>query len=139
MDITTTTTILRRGLLAATGVVSACLGLVGVFVPGLPTTIFVIIASYCFARSSPRLDRWLRQHRWLGPPLRRFAESRSMTGRSKAITLASMWAGVGTSCVALAGVGLALQVTTIALGIAGTATILWNVRTAPEPPHAVSM
>jgi hypothetical protein len=114
-------------------------GLVGVFVPGLPTTVFVLIASYCFARSSPRLDRWLRQNPWLGPPLRRFAKSRSMTGRSKAIALASMWAGVGASCVALAGAGPTLQVTTIALGIAGTATFLWKVRTAPEPPHAVPM
>jgi hypothetical protein len=132
MQIHTALANLRRALLAALGVVSVVLGLIGVFVPGLPTTVFVIAASYCFARSSPRLDRWLRQHPWLGPPLRRFIETRSMTRRSKAFALASMWGGMALSWFALAGVGVALQLTTIALGLTGTAAVLFYVRTAAE-------
>jgi uncharacterized membrane protein YbaN (DUF454 family) len=113
---------------------------VGVFVPGLPTTIFVIIASFCFARSSPRLDRWLRGHRWLGPPLRRFVETRSMTRRAKAFAITSMWAGVGMSWVAAAGFGAAWQAATIALGLAGTAAVAFYVRTeAAHPAHACSV
>ena len=58
-----------KPLYASLGVVSVALGIIGVFVPGLPTTVFVIAASYLFARSSPRLERWLEGNRWLGPSL----------------------------------------------------------------------
>ena len=130
MDIQTASTTARRALFAGLGVVSAALGLIGVFVPGLPTTVFVIAASYLFARSSPRLDQRLRQNRWLGPSLRRFAETGSMTLRSKAAALASMWAGLAVSYLALAGISAVLQATAIALGVVGTATIVFYVRTS---------
>ena len=118
----------HRALFVTLGVAAAGLGLVGVFVPGMPTTVFVIAASYLFARSSPRLDAWLRNHRWLGPPLRRYRETGGMTPRSKAIAITFMWAGISASCVALWGVSAALQMATLGLGIIGTATILLYVR-----------
>src|SRR5262245_21872145 len=70
-------TSLRRGMFAALGVLCVALGIIGVFLPGLPTTEFIIAASYLFARSSPAAEAWLERHRWLGPPLRRFKETRS--------------------------------------------------------------
>lgn len=129
MPAITTSTALRRALMAALGVVCATLGFIGVFVPGLPTTVFVLAASYLFARSSPSLDAWLRGNRWLGPSIRRLAETGGMTPRSKVVALTSMWAGLTLSLVALAGVSAALQVVTVVLGLAGTATILFSVRT----------
>jgi uncharacterized membrane protein YbaN (DUF454 family) len=129
MNIRTASTTLRRALVAGLGVVSATLGLIGVFVPGLPTTVFAIAAAYLFARSAPGLEQRLWQNRWLGPSLRRFAETGGMTLRSKTFALASMWAGLAVSCLALAGVSVVLQATTIALGAVGTATILFYVRT----------
>jgi len=133
-----TSTALRRALYIALGVVSTSLGLIGVFVPGLPTTVFVIVASYLFARSSPRLDRWLRQNRWLGPSLRRFADTGGMTPASKALALASMWAGLAVSWIALAGASTVLQIAAVSLGLAGTATILFYVRTTPSVLGPVS-
>lgn len=122
----------RRALFVTLGLASAALGFVGVFVPGLPTTIFVIIASYCFARSSPRLDRWLREHRWFGPSLRRYQETGGMRLKAKAVALTSMWTGLLCSWIALAGVSAMLQATTLGLGLLGTATILLYVRTVRE-------
>ena len=49
------------------GFLSLALGGVGVFVPLLPTVPFVILAAFCFARSSPSLERWLVEHRTFGP------------------------------------------------------------------------
>lgn len=121
----------RRALYAGLGCVCVGLGAVGAVVPGLPTTVFLIAASYLFARSSPRLDRRLRAHRWLGPYLRRFAETGGMPRRAKAAALGGMWAGIAASCAALATLGVAAQMATVALGVAGTATLLLWVRTVP--------
>jgi uncharacterized membrane protein YbaN (DUF454 family) len=119
----------RRILFAALGMLSVTLGIVGVFVPGLPTTVFVIAASYLFARSSPTLERWLEGNRWLGPSLHRFRETRGMPRKSKMLALASMWTGIGLSTHALATLGLGAQVLVIALGVVGSATLLFFVRT----------
>ena len=54
---------------------AVALALVGAFVPGMPTTVFVIAAAYCFSRSSPRFERWLREHPLLGPFLRRVLDT----------------------------------------------------------------
>ncbi len=56
-----------RPLYAFVGLASLLLGGIGVFVPLLPTVPFVILAAFCFARSSPRLERWLLEHESLGP------------------------------------------------------------------------
>jgi Protein of unknown function (DUF454) len=45
------------------------LGTVGLFIPGLPPTVFILIAFYCFSKSSPRFAQWLVEHRWLGASL----------------------------------------------------------------------
>jgi uncharacterized membrane protein YbaN (DUF454 family) len=118
-----------RPVCAALGLLSVVLGIAGVFVPGLPTTVFVIAASYLFSRSSPTLAAWLERNRWLGPSLRRFRETRGMPAKSKAAALASMWAGVGASVYALAGVSITAQAVALSLALAGTVTILLYVRT----------
>jgi uncharacterized membrane protein YbaN (DUF454 family) len=119
----------RRTIYASLGLVSVALGIAGVFVPGLPTTVFVIAASYLFAHSSPALEQWLEHHRWLGPPLRRFRETGGMPRRSKAIALASMWSGIAVSVYALAAAGAAAQIAVLTCGAAGSAAILFAVRT----------
>ena len=118
-----------RPVCAALGLLSVVLAIAGVFVPGLPTTVFVIAASYLFSRSSPTLAAWLERNRWLGPSLRRFREKRGMPAKSKAAALASMWAGVGASVYALAGVSITAQAVALSLALAGTVTILLYVRT----------
>jgi uncharacterized membrane protein YbaN (DUF454 family) len=127
----------RRILFAALGMLSLALGIVGVFVPGLPTTEFVIAASYLFARSSPTLEGWLERNRWLGPPLRRYRETRGMPRKSKVFALISMWTGIGLSTHALSAVGLGAQLLVISLGVVGSATILFFVRTTAAPRQSL--
>jgi uncharacterized membrane protein YbaN (DUF454 family) len=118
-----------KTLYAALGVLSMAIGIVGIFVPGIPTTEFVIAASYLFARSSPRLGSWLDNHRWLGPPLRQFRATRGMPRRAKVAALASMWTGLSISIYALATVGAGAQIAVALVGVIGTGTILFVVRT----------
>jgi uncharacterized membrane protein YbaN (DUF454 family) len=58
---------LTRRVYLALGFIFIALGFVGVFLPVLPTTPFLIIATACFARSSPRLENWLLSHSRFGP------------------------------------------------------------------------
>jgi uncharacterized protein len=79
-----------RGLLWLAGSVSLLLGLVGVLLPGLPTTPFVLLAAACYAKASPRLHAALLQHRLTGPMLRDWEKHRSLTRRTKTIAVVSM-------------------------------------------------
>ncbi|TDK39296.1 DUF454 domain-containing protein [Rhizobium deserti] len=65
------------------------LGLVGAFLPILPTTPFLLLAVACSARSSPRLEAWLMNHPTFGPPLRNWREKGAISKRAKitAVTL----------------------------------------------------
>jgi uncharacterized protein len=85
---------LRAPFLAALGTLALGLGIVGLFVPLLPTTPFVLAAAACYARSSRRLHAWLVGHRHLGPYLRAFEEGRGLPRRAKALALASLWLSI---------------------------------------------
>lgn len=119
---------LYRGL----GLLAVALAFIGVFVPGMPTTVFVLIAAYFFTRSSPRLQGWLEQHRWFGPSLRRFRETGGMTRAAKIAALGSMWAATAISAALLSATsGKAALAVILAAGL-GTVTILFGVRTVRE-------
>jgi uncharacterized membrane protein YbaN (DUF454 family) len=80
-----------RYLLVAAGLVCVGLGAVGVFVPLLPTTPFLLLAAACFARSSDRFYHWLMTHRWLGSYIRNYVERRATTLATKAASIAMLW------------------------------------------------
>lgn len=72
-----------RWLLKIFAVLCLILGLVGVFVPGLPTTVFILMAAWAAARCSPALYRWLWHHRLFGPMLRNWANGGCVSRRAK--------------------------------------------------------
>ncbi|MDB5698320.1 MAG: hypothetical protein JWN69_1124 [Alphaproteobacteria bacterium] len=74
---------MRRLFLFSGGVISLVLGTAGVFLPLLPTVPFVLLAAFCFARSSPRLEGWLLQHRHFGPHIHSWRESRAISRSGK--------------------------------------------------------
>lgn len=84
-------------LLTACGLLSVLLGIIGIFLPLMPTTPFLLLAAFCFARSSPRCHQWLHQHRWFGPYLQRYQQRHAMTRRDKLLTLLPMWLSIGLS------------------------------------------
>ena len=92
-----------RALLWACGVVALLLGALGVVVPGLPTTPFVLLAGACFVRASPRAHRWLLKNRTFGPMLREWEKHRSVSRRVKRFGLTAMALTAGFSLWALAG------------------------------------
>jgi uncharacterized protein len=111
----------------------------GVVVPGLPTTVFVLAAAYCFSRSSPRFAQWLRTHPWFGPRLEQFVTDGGMPPSGKRHALWAMWTGVLMSSVVLSRAYPMGALATLGLGALGTLSILFVVRTVPERASARSL
>ena len=82
-----------RWALIAVGLVALALGSIGVFLPLIPTTPFLLLAAFCFARTSTRLHAYLMNHRIFGRYLREYREGRMSTSY-KIRTLALMWTGL---------------------------------------------
>jgi hypothetical protein len=111
-----------RLLLAAGGILSVALGIVGLAVPGMPTTVFLLIASALFARSSERLHRRLHAHPRLGALLD--LGRTGMPLRAKVVAVSAMWTGIGVSLVRTVGSWPGLVPLLLVLGAVGTVSIL---------------
>jgi uncharacterized membrane protein YbaN (DUF454 family) len=85
----------QRVLWLLAGGTSLLLGLIGIFLPLLPTTPFVLLAAFCFARGSPRVEAWLLNHRHFGPMVRNWRSDRVIPLRAK--QLASTMMAVGSA------------------------------------------
>ena len=118
-----------RMLLVACGTVSVALGVLGVFLPVLPTTPFLLLAAVCYARGSERCHRWLLTNRLFGRYIRDYREGRGVSLRHKVAALALLWLTIGYAVLRVVPTWwgkLAL------LGIAiGVTVHLVRMRTAP--------
>lgn len=119
-----------RWLLLLFAALCLVMGVIGIFVPGLPTTVFILMAGWAAARSSPRLHAWLWRHRLFGPMLRNWADGGRVSRRAK-------WSA--TLLMALCAVVLVVSSAPrwVALGasLCMGCVLLWLWR-RPEPPPA---
>ncbi|WP_374575634.1 YbaN family protein [Phenylobacterium sp.] len=98
---------MKRPLYFVCGLIFTGLGIVGAFVPLMPTTVFLILAAGCFTHSSPKLEAWLLNHARFGPTLRAWRENGAIPRKAKAMACAGMAGGYGLF-YALARPGLVL-------------------------------
>lgn len=119
-----------RVLWLAVALLSLALGAVGVLVPGLPTTPFVVLAAYAAMRSSPRLHAWILRHRVFGRMVRDWETHRAVSRRAKAVASLTMALSALVLFAASPSTLLAASVTVL---MAAVATWLWL---RPEPPAA---
>ena len=120
-----------RALFAIAGVLALLAGIIGIFLPVLPTTPFVLLAAACFARSSPRIYGWLLRHRLFGPMIDTWQRERAVPRRVKWIALASMACSIGLSLLLMQGQPW-LQ---LLLAVIGLTLSAWLIR-LPEPQLA---
>ena len=88
---------LKKGFLVVAGSICVVLGAVGVVVPLLPTTPFLLLAAACYAGSSERLYNWLLANRTFGPLIRDWREHRALPLRVKVVAISMIWIMIGSS------------------------------------------
>jgi uncharacterized membrane protein YbaN (DUF454 family) len=88
----------QRILWAVGGALALVTGIVGIFVPLLPTAPFVLLAAFCFSRGSARCERWLLEHPRFGPMVRDWRERRAVPLRAK--QFATVMMALGSLCAA---------------------------------------
>lgn len=74
---------LYRYFYLISGILLVAIGVIGIFLPVLPTTIFLILASACFIKSSPKADEWLKNHKVLGIYIKNYQDKTGLTIRAK--------------------------------------------------------
>ena len=121
---------LIRTLWLIAGTICVVLGAIGIVLPILPTTPFLLAAAACYYKSSPRMHKWLLNNKWFGEYIRNYTEGKGLTKKTKITALALLWATIGISTVFMlnrllsAQLVLPMQIIMIAVAIAVSLHIL---------------
>ena len=117
-------------LLITAGTISLALGAIGVVLPIIPTTPFLLLAAACYYRSSKRMHRWLLNNKWFGEYIRNYKEGKGIPLKTKIAALAMLWVTIGVSTVFILNhllpeqLLLPMQLIMIAVAVAVSAHII---------------
>jgi uncharacterized protein len=123
--------LLVRVVLLVLGSIALLLGIIGIVVPGLPTTPFILVAAACYARASERFYRWLLRNPTFGPLIAEWRHHRSIPWRVKWLAIALMSLTICVSIWSFSGKPW-LQGILAFIGIS-TAVVLWRIPSRDQP------
>ncbi|MFO7880056.1 MAG: YbaN family protein [Bacteroidales bacterium] len=121
----------KRIFFIVAGSLSLGLGALGVFVPGLPTTPFLLLSAALYLRSSEKLHQRLINHRYLGKYIHRYHTRKGMSMRTKIYAILMMWSMIALSCWLFIS-EFWLRLLVVALGITGSIVMGFLVKTWRE-------
>jgi len=119
-----------RTLLIAAGTLSVGLGILGILVPVLPATPFLLLAAACYARSSQRFYSWLLNNKWFGDYIRCYLQKKGMPLKVKVLAVTLLWVTIGSS-VAFAVHILAVRLILVLIAV-GVSVHVLSIRTLKQ-------
>ncbi|MFN0139759.1 MAG: YbaN family protein [Pyrinomonadaceae bacterium] len=126
----------RKAILIFLGTVCVGLGVMGMFLPLMPTTVFLLMAAYCYSHSSERFHNWLMTNKMFGKYISDYKSGKGISLRQKISTIAILWASIGISIWYVAGsFWLTLLLAAVAVGV--TVHLLWLKTSKPERERPV--
>ena len=90
---------LIRGILIIAGTFFLGFGIIGIFLPLLPTTPFLLLAAACYARSSKRFYNWLLNNKWFGNYIKNYRERKAVLLKIKVLSISFLWIAIGYSVI----------------------------------------
>jgi uncharacterized membrane protein YbaN (DUF454 family) len=108
---------LKRYLVIALGTLCLTIGIVGIFTPILPTTPFLLLAAYCYLRSSQRFHSWLMNNRVFGGYIRNYTEGRGIPLKVKLFTISLLWVTIGISIWLVSNMVVTAILLVVAVGV----------------------
>lgn len=106
-----------KTMLTLVGMLAIALGVIGIFLPLLPTTPFLLLAAACFARSSTRMHNWMLSHRVFGDYLRNYEEGRGIPARAKVLALVMMWSSLAYAAWRYESIWLRVLLVAVGAGV----------------------
>ena len=114
---------IRKGLLVTAGTLFLILGVVGIFIPLLPTTPFLLLAAACYIRGSKKFYDWLIKNRWLGEYIKNYQDGKGVPFKVKIITITFLWLTIITSIILFVS-NIIIQIFLIIIAIGVTIHII---------------
>jgi len=108
---------MQRGFFYFIGILALGLGILGMAIPVLPTTPFLLLSGAMFLRSSDRMATWLFNHKVFGPPVRNYLEYKSVNKRSKILAIGLLWPTILVSALLVDFIWLKILLVFIAVGV----------------------
>jgi uncharacterized membrane protein YbaN (DUF454 family) len=128
---------LKRRLFIAAGSISLVIGIVGIVVPLLPTTPFLLLAAYCYSRGSKRLSNRLLGNKLIGGYLKNYLEGRAMSLKAKIWSLSILWVVIGCTAAFVTD-SLIIRIVLLAVGSGVTVHVALLRAAVPSKPVLLS-
>jgi len=113
-----------RALFFVAGSVSLALGSIGIVLPVLPTTPFLLLALACYCRSSKRMTKWVLTNKYFGSYIRRYKEGKGIPIKTKILALAALWITISYSAFFIVNSWWIVQLILFAIAIAVSVHII---------------
>ncbi len=123
--------VFKRSLYLVAGTIFLVIGCVGVVLPILPTTPFLLLSAACYYKSSERMHRWILNNRWFGNYIRNYKEGRGLPLKTKIFTLTLLWVVISYSALFVVSM-FVIQVVLFAVAV-GVSIHLITLPTFKQP------
>lgn len=118
----------KKTLLIVIGSISLILGVIGIVIPVLPTTPFLLLSCFCYLHSSKTLYCWMMQHRVFGKYIYNYVTYRAITKKAKVISLIWLWTSLIISMILVTNLHVRLLLTAVGIGVTVHFLIIKTIR-----------